>query len=144
MVRIHQGASFKSQSMTGLGRFSTRPRPGLSRRFVQNLVQSGRITLSPGGAPGPQHPARVNSLGSAWLNPTGPQMPEEKPWMITRENNPKRAGLPPLDESVDGKMFGVRLFASDAEMLRSLKVQPSDFIRNAVREALNKIRAADH
>jgi len=71
-------------------------------------------------------------------------MPEEKPWMITSENNPKRAGLPPLDEPVGGKMFGVRLYASDAEMLRSLDVKPSDFIRNAVREALNKIRAADH
>jgi hypothetical protein len=75
---------------------------------------------------------------------TGPQMSAEQPWKLTRENNPKRAGLPPLDEPVGGKMFGVRLYASDAEMLRSLDVKPSDFIRNAVREALNKIRAADH
>lgn len=63
-----------------------------------------------------------------------------------------RKGLPPLSEpvavkSADGKkpkMFGVRLYASDAEMLRTMDVKPSDFIREAVHEALNKIRAAEN
>jgi len=64
--------------------------------------------------------------------------------MITSENNPKRAGLPPLREGVDPKMFGVRLYKSDAEMLRSMDVKASDFIHEAVHEALNKIRAAEN
>jgi len=75
-------------------------------------------------------------------------MPVHKPWMITRENNPQHEGFLPLREPVEGKsadekkpkMFGVRLDASDAEMLRSMDVKPSDFIREAVHEALNKIR----
>lgn len=59
-----------------------------------------------------------------------------KPWQLTAENNPSRAGLPPLDEPTDPKPFSVRLYASDAEKLRSMKGRPSDFIRAAVRRAL--------
>ena len=66
-------------------------------------------------------------------------MSEEKPWQLTRENNPARAGLPELNEPTDPKMFGVRLYKSDAEKLRSMDVKPSDFIREAVRKDLRRV-----
>lgn len=67
----------------------------------------------------------------------------EKPWLLTAEQNPARKDLPPLQEATDPKMFGVRLYKSDAEKLRSMKVKPSDFIREAVRQALAEHHAAD-
>lgn len=67
----------------------------------------------------------------------------EKHWLLTAENNPAREGLPPLQEPTDPKMFGVRLYKSDAEKLRSMKVKPSDFIREAVRKALREHQPAD-
>ena len=60
----------------------------------------------------------------------------EKPWLLGREHNPAREGLPPLKEPTDPKMFGVRLYQSDADKLRSMSVKTSDFIREAVREKL--------
>ena len=70
-------------------------------------------------------------------------MSDNKPWQLKRENNPARQGLPTLAEPVDSKMFGVRLYQSDAELLRSMNIKPSDFIRDAVHSALDEIRAAE-
>jgi hypothetical protein len=62
-----------------------------------------------------------------------------KPWLLGREHNPARAGLPKLPEPTDPKMFGVKLYKSDAEKLRSMAVKPSDFIRDAVHQALQRL-----
>ena len=69
-------------------------------------------------------------------------MTEDKPWLLTQENNPARKGLPALSEPVAEKMIGVRLYQSDDLMLRGMTVKKSDFIRDAVRSALDAIRNA--
>ena len=60
----------------------------------------------------------------------------EKPWLLGREHNPARKDVPPLKEATDPQPFTVRLFASDAQLLRAMESKPSDFIRDAVREKL--------
>ena len=70
-------------------------------------------------------------------------MTDDKPWQLKRENNPARKGLPTLSEPTAEKAVGVRLYKSDDELLRSMNIKISDFIRETVRSALDQIRSEE-
>jgi hypothetical protein len=54
---------------------------------------------------------------------------------FTRDSNPRRAGLPPVEEPLAERPIGVRLYADDDEILKA-HPDRSGFIREAVRQAL--------
>ena len=63
----------------------------------------------------------------------------DTPWRFTPESNPKRAGLPPLKLPVSKSMRGVRLYQEDDDLLASMGVKISDFVRDAVHDAVQRI-----
>ena len=67
-------------------------------------------------------------------------MTDDEPWQLKRENNPARKGLSTLINPTSLKPVGVCLYKADDELLRSTNTKISDFIREAVRSALNEIR----